>query len=93
MNKSPKTASGLLALVFASAMSVSLPVLADDLGTPFDDDAVMSQLRSKGVHVVELGVWGDKIRATVVLRDGSTEFQFFDSATLNRVQTRDTVVS
>jgi hypothetical protein len=76
----------LVAAAFTAALSLAAPALADDIAsTPFDDDAVYSMLASRGVHATELGLWGNKIRATVVLADGSSEFQFFDQTTLQRV--------
>ena len=57
----------------------------DDSGTPYDDRAVLSHLRSRGVPAIELAPWGDQIRATVVRRDGMTEFQFFDADTFQRI--------
>ena len=76
----------LVAAAFTAALSIAAPAFADDIAsTPFDDDAVYSMLASRGVDATDLALFGNKIRATVQLADGSSEFQYFDQATLQRV--------
>lgn len=82
-----KTSS--LALVAAALVAVagfSAPVLAesgDD--TDFNRDVVLSQLQGRGVDASQVEQWGNKIKATVRLADGSTTFQYFDIDTLQPV--------
>jgi hypothetical protein len=87
---SEMTKTSSLSLVAAAALvatlGVAAPVLAeDDAGTSFNDDLVASALAERGINAVQLDENFGKIRATVQLADGSTEFQYFDIDTLQPI--------
>jgi hypothetical protein len=87
MTKTSSLAIAAAALVAVAGLSV--PVLAeDDAGTSFNDDLVASALADRGIEVAGLAEEFGKIRATVVLPDGSTEFQYFDADTLQPIGNR-----
>jgi hypothetical protein len=69
----------LVAVAFASALTLAVPAIADDdAGTSFNDDLVKQSLAERGFDVIDLAEAPGKIRATVRLADGSTTFQYFD---------------
>jgi hypothetical protein len=72
----------LAAAALVAVAGFSVPVFADDdAGTSFNDDLVASALAERGIQVAGLAETGfGTIRATVVLPDGTTEFQYFDSS-------------
>jgi hypothetical protein len=81
------TKTSSLALAAAALIAVagfSVPAFADDdSGTSFNDDLVTSALAERGIQVAGLAETATgNIRATVVLPDGSTEFQYFDGDSL-----------
>jgi hypothetical protein len=82
-----KTSSlSLVAAALVAVAGLSVPALAeDDSGTSFDDDLVAAALADRGIDVVALAEYPGKIRATVQLPDGSTEFQYFDETSLQPV--------
>jgi hypothetical protein len=76
----------VLAAALVAAAGLSVPALAeDDSGTSFDDDLVAAALQERGIAVVALAEVPNKIRATVRLPDGSTEFRYFDINSLQPV--------
>jgi hypothetical protein len=76
----------LAAAALVAVAGLSLPALAeDDSGTSFDDDLVAAALRDRGIDVIALAEYPEKIRATVVLPDGSTAFRYFSIHSLQPV--------
>jgi hypothetical protein len=76
----------LVAAALVAVAGLSVPALAeDDSGTSFDDDLVAAALQYRGIDVVALAEIPNKIRATVRLPDGSTEFRYFDINSLQPV--------
>jgi hypothetical protein len=82
-----KTSSlSLVAAALVAVAGLSVPAMAeDDSGTSFDDDLIAAALAYRGVDVISLAEIPNKIRATVQLPDGSTEFQYFDIHSLQPV--------
>jgi hypothetical protein len=77
----------VLAAALVAAAGLSVPALAeDDSGTSFDDDLVAAALQERGIAVVALAEVPNRIRATVRLPEGSTEFRYFDINSLQPVR-------
>jgi hypothetical protein len=80
--------SVLAALVAVAGLAT--PVLAQSSGTStsdksFDDEAVLQQLRDRGVPATNVQEWGDKLQATITLADGSSSFAYFEPDTLRPI--------
>jgi hypothetical protein len=76
----------LVAAALVATIGLAAPALADDdAGTSFNDDLVASALAERGINVLQLDESLGKIRATVKLADGSTEFQYFDINSLQPI--------
>lgn len=90
MNK--LTVSALATLVAIAGLSLPALAASESLVSTGDDDfdqaLVLRQLESRGVEAVEAIEWSGRIRAQVVLADGSTAFQFFDVDTLAPIPAR-----
>jgi hypothetical protein len=75
-----------LALVLLASAGVAAPALADDNFSSFDTGYQLTRLQDQGINAVDVSeAPGDQLRATVKLADGSTAFEFYDAATLNRI--------
>lgn len=74
-----------LALVLLASAGVAAPAMATDFGS-FDAGYELARLQDQGINAVDVAeAPGDQLRATVRLSDGSTAFEFYDAATLNRI--------
>lgn len=74
------------AAIVATVVTLSAPAIAaDSADTSFNDDLVRAALADRGIEATVLAENFNKIRATVTLPDGSTEFQYFDIDTLQPV--------
>jgi hypothetical protein len=78
------SAAALTALVLAGAAAAT-PVLAGD-SYGFDSATYIQQLRYDGINAIAADDgWNDTFSATVKLADGTTQLQFFDKASFQRV--------
>ena len=85
MNKTSSLSLSVAAALVAVA-GLTAPVLAaDSADTSFNDDLVRATLAERGIQVTDLAENFNKIRATVTLPDGSSEFQYFDINTLQPI--------
>ena len=75
-----------LALVLLASAGVAAPAFADDNFSSFDPGYQLTRLQDQGINAVDVSeAPGDQLRATVKLSDGSTVFEFYDAASLNRI--------
>jgi hypothetical protein len=76
----------LIALALLSGTSVAVPALAaDSLG--FDAGFYQTQLSYQGINAIDVDDYADgRLRAVVVLDDGSKVVEFFDKDSLQQVK-------
>lgn len=84
-----KTSLTVLAALVTVA-GLSAPAFADSLGSSssteddsFNNALVLQTLRDRGVDASAVEKWGDRVKATVTLADGSTTFEYY---TINGLQ-------
>ena len=80
------TAAVLVAVAGFSAPALAGSLASDsDAELSFDRDLVLLQLQERGIDATEVSDWGQLIKATVTLADGSSAFRYFELDTLRPV--------
>lgn len=85
MNVFTKLSTAALASLVIVGSVVATPVLAGD-SYGFDSAIYLQQLKYDGINAVSVDDgWNGTFVATVKLTDGTTQMQFFDKASFQRV--------